>query len=137
MPFWPFTQWARASLYVNLSPMHELESRASSAFFARRWTEAEWLFRQVLVQGDPGGRLVARNMLGQICERQKRVDEAIALYEANIREPRPTSWPFERLALIYRSQQRPTEERRVLVLGVRILNARWGQWCSDRLKKMN
>ena len=90
MPFWPFARRSRPPLYSTASPTADPEGRAAGAFYAKRWAEAERLYREVVAKADAEGQHVARNMLGRICEHQERVDDAIAYYEANIREPLPT-----------------------------------------------
>lgn len=100
-----------------------LLERAIAEHRARRWQAAEPLFRQV-VEGSaasPGDRQVARNILGNLLERNHRLDEAIELYEANVEEGFTGSYPYERLAAIYFKQGRTGQEVRVLRRAVAVV----------------
>jgi len=55
-----------------------------------------------------------RNLEGIELEKEGRVDEAIQLYEANIRENFDGNHPYDRLAIIYRKRKEIGEEIRVL-----------------------
>jgi tetratricopeptide (TPR) repeat protein len=57
---------------------------------------------------------VERNNLGIAYEQQGNIDQAIEIYEANIREGYPASHSFDRLMIIYRKQKRFIDEIRVL-----------------------
>lgn len=134
MPFWPFS--SHKPLMTIQSPTYELNVKASYAFSAKDWPKAEHLYREVLAKSDQEGRQVARNMLGRICERQKRVDEAIAFYEANVIERSPFGWPYHRLAIIYHRLGQLTEEKRVVVVATHTLPEKAREWHLDRLKKI-
>jgi hypothetical protein len=108
-------------------------SQANEAFFAKRWQEAERLYRKIRDDADQDVRHVARNMLGITCERRGQVDGAISLYEANLRERSPCEHSYYRLALLYRRTQQTDDMRRVLLLGTQVLASPARQWCSNRL----
>ncbi len=55
-----------------------------------------------------------RNLDGMTLEKQGKVEEAIILYEANIREGFEGSHPYDRLAVIYSKRKDYLNERRVL-----------------------
>lgn len=57
--------------------------------------------------------LVDRNLDGKEAERAGRMDEAIALYEANVADQFDGSHPYERLLIHYSHSNRPAEARRV------------------------
>lgn len=136
MPWWPFTRQA-FPLTISASPTQDLEARASAAYFAKQWPEAERLYKEVLAKSDSEGRQVARNMLGAIYERQGHVDEAIAIYEVNAAERSPFVKYFQRLAIIYHRQGRSEDERRILVTALQVApNPRTRQWFAVRLHKM-
>jgi tetratricopeptide (TPR) repeat protein len=59
-------------------------------------------------------RQVQRNLTGIKLEKLDRVDEAIRLYEANVRENFDGSHPYNRLAVIYRKRKQIDDEIRVL-----------------------
>jgi hypothetical protein len=94
----------------------EVLENAIAAHRARRWATAEPLFRRVIEShaASTADRQVARNILGNLLERTGRVDAAIETYEANVLEGFVGSYPYERLAAIYRKRYRPAEELRVL-----------------------
>ena len=47
------------------------------------------------------GTMVGRNIDGKTLEKEGRTDEAMALYEENIKDCFDGSWPYDRLAKIY------------------------------------
>src|SRR5215211_3232524 len=70
---------------------------------ARRWAVAEPLLTWVIQHPSTSqaDRHVARNLLGNLLEKTRRADDAIAQYEANVSEEFLGSYPYERLAEIY------------------------------------
>lgn len=56
---------------------------------------------------------VARNLKGIRLENRDKIQEAIQLYEENVREKFDGSHPYERLRIIYRSQKRYEDAIRV------------------------
>jgi tetratricopeptide (TPR) repeat protein len=137
MPWWPFARMPHNSVRPTNPPTFALEQRANAAFFARRWTESECLFLEVMTKADLEGRQVARNMLGQIYEHQGRIDDALAMYEANLTERSPFISYVKRLAILYHRLGRPDDELRVLLVGSQsVANTKFGQWCRDRLWKL-
>lgn len=135
MSFW---RWGhQVPIFTTASPVDQLLSQASGAFYAKHWQEAERLYRRVLNECDVEARQVARNLLGQVYERQKRVDEAVTLYEANVVEQCPFGFYYRRLAIIYRRQGRTVDEKRILLTAAQALpNSPARQWFADRLTKM-
>ena len=99
---------------------------AIAAHRGRRWATAEPLFRRVIESHatNTADRQVARNILGNLLERTGRVDAAIEAYEANVLEGFVGSYPYERLAAIYRKRYRPDEELRVLRQAVAVVERR-------------
>ena len=97
--------------------------RAIAEHRARNWTLAEPLFRSVIANpaASAHDRQVSRNILGNLLERNRRTEEAIAVYEANLAERFTGSYPYERLAAIYRKHQRPQDELRVLRRAVAVI----------------
>lgn len=61
---------------------------------------------------------VQRNLLGQRLEKEGKQKEAIQLYEANVAESFEGSFPYSRLAVIYRKQKKYFEEVRILETAV-------------------
>jgi tetratricopeptide (TPR) repeat protein len=57
---------------------------------------------------------VERNLKGIELEKSGRVDEAIQLYEENVKENFEGSHPYDRLAIIYRKRNMIDDEIRVL-----------------------
>jgi hypothetical protein len=96
---------------------------AIAAFNARQWSAAEPLFRAVIASGatTASDREVARNIYGRLLERNRRVDEAVAVYEASVAEGVVGSHPYERLAGIYVKQQRRRDAQRVLRRAVEVV----------------
>jgi hypothetical protein len=105
------------------SGVAEVLERAIAAHRARRWETAEPLFRWVIEApaARATDRQVARNILGNLLERTRRVDAAVEAYEANILEGFIGSYPYERLAAIYRRRQQPDDELRVLRRAVAVV----------------
>jgi hypothetical protein len=55
-----------------------------------------------------------RNLMGKQLEKEGSILEAMSLYEANISESFEGSFPYRRLAILYRKRKLPSEEVRVL-----------------------
>jgi tetratricopeptide (TPR) repeat protein len=66
-----------------------------------------------------------RNLLGIELEKAGRTNEAIPLYEQNIKENFVGSHPYERLVIIYRSMGRYDDEIRVIEKAI-------GRFCGSR-----
>jgi tetratricopeptide (TPR) repeat protein len=98
---------------------------AIAEYRARRWREAEPLFRTVVEhpQASVADRHAARNILGSLLERNRRIDEAIHTYEANLAERFAGSYPYERLAAIYRKQERADDEITVLRQAISVIES--------------
>ena len=65
---------------------------------------------------------VQRNLLGRQLEKDGRVLDAMALYEANISEDFEGSFPYRRLAIIYRKRKLLSEEVRVLEKAISVFD---------------
>jgi len=63
---------------------------------------------------------VERNLVGIELEKKEKIEEAIKLYEQNIKEGFIGSHPYNRLAIIYRKRGQLDEEIRVLERAVLI-----------------
>jgi len=61
---------------------------------------------------------VQRNLQGKRLEKEGKKSEAIQLYETNVEENFEGSFPYRRLAVIYRKQKRYSEEIRILETAV-------------------
>lgn len=133
MPWWPFR---RKVEWIGATPTFELEQRANAAFNAQRWAEAARLYGEVVEKADREGRQVARNRLGEVYERQKRVQDAIAVYEAAVVERSPYGFPYQRLCIIYHRLGQIDEEERVLHIALRVkMVGDWRSWFVARLAK--
>lgn len=66
---------------------------------------------------------VQRNLLGKQLEKDGRILDAIALYEANISENFEGSFPYRRLAILYRKRKLWSEEVRVLEKACFVFNS--------------
>ena len=64
---------------------------------------------------------VDRNLRGQELERDGQEDDAIACYEANVRDAFDGTHPYERLAVIYRARDDLASEIRVLERALDVL----------------
>ncbi|PIB27890.1 hypothetical protein [Maribacter sp. 4G9] len=67
--------------------------------------------------------MVQRNLMGKRLEKEGRVLEAKALYEANISESFEGSFPYRRLAILYRKGKYSREEIRVLEKAVSVFQS--------------
>ncbi|MDR6225724.1 HIRAN domain-containing protein [Desmospora profundinema] len=65
---------------------------------------------------------VDRNLLGKELEKDGFIDNAIELYELNIKEGFEGNGPYDRLAIIYRKREEYEEEIRVLKKGIEIFS---------------
>ncbi len=63
---------------------------------------------------------VERNLRGIELEKADRVEEAIMLYEANVREYFIGSHPYKRLAIIYVKQKKYSDAKRILEQAVEL-----------------
>lgn len=66
--------------------------------------------------------MVNRNLRGQELEKIGNTQEAIKLYELNVADGADTSFPYERLALIYRKQKQFDEELRILKRAIEVFS---------------
>lgn len=59
-------------------------------------------------------QMVENNLKGKELEKEGKIDEAIKLYELNIKQAFDGNHPYDRLAIIYRKQKDYDSEIRVL-----------------------
>lgn len=79
---------------------------------------------------------VQRNLMGKRLEKEGRVLEAKALYEANISENFEGSIPYRRLAILYRKRKSIDEEIRVLEKAVSVFQSLIGTGREDIYPKL-
>jgi hypothetical protein len=79
---------------------------------------------------------VQRNLMGKRLEKEGGVLEAIALYEANILESFEGSFPYRRLAILYRKRKSTHEEIRVLEKAVSVYQSLIGTGRKDIQPKL-
>lgn len=79
---------------------------------------------------------VERNLRGIKLEKSGRVDEAIRLYEENVKENFEGNHPYDRLAIIYRKRNLINEEIRVLEKAVWVFENIVFEKRVDRLPKL-
>ncbi len=137
MSFWPFGRREIMCSGTEVGSItYELEIKARYAYSVRNWSQAECLCRDILARGNCESQSMARNMLGRICERQQRPDEAIALYEANIRERYTVDYSYRRLATVYRRCGKLADEERILRAAIRALPEPNCGWHTEQLRKL-
>jgi tetratricopeptide (TPR) repeat protein len=81
-------------------------------------------------------RQVERNLRGIELEKSGRVDEAILMYEANLRDNFEGNHPYDRLATIYRKRNEIDEEIRVLEKAIWVFQNVVDKWRGDRPPKL-
>ncbi len=74
---------------------------------------------------------VQRNLMGKQLEKEHKVLEAKALYEANISEGFEGSFPYRRLAILYRKKKMLSDEVRVLQKAISVFNSLVSSGRSD------
>lgn len=79
---------------------------------------------------------VKRNLKGIGLEKAKKVDDAIKLYEENVKENFEGSHPYNRLAIIYRKRKEIDNEIKVLEKAVWVFENIVYKGRSDRLPKL-
>lgn len=62
------------------------------------------------------------NQSGTMAEANGDIDQAIKVYEKNIKKEIADSFPFDRLMVIYRKQKRYKDELRVINRGIEVFN---------------
>ncbi len=73
------------------------------------------------INNDPDDiRLVNNNLRGIELEKEGRIDEAIKLYEENIKKDFDGNHPYDRLAIIYRKRKEYDEEIRVIKHAIKV-----------------
>jgi tetratricopeptide (TPR) repeat protein len=80
---------------------------------------------------------VQRNLLGKQLEKDGRVVDAMALYEANISEDFEGSFPYRGLAILYRKRKLLYEEVRVLEKAISVFDSLISSGRSDIMPKLN
>ncbi len=81
--------------------------------------------------------LLNRNLKGRELEKECKIDEAIKLYEKNIKEEFDGNFPYERLAIIYSKKGSLEDEIRVLEKAVWVFENIVYKGRSDRLPKLD
>ncbi|HER23847.1 MAG TPA: hypothetical protein ENO17_02145 [Candidatus Atribacteria bacterium] len=81
--------------------------------------------------------IVNRNLKGIEFEKEGKIDEAIKLYEKNIKEEFEGSHPYERLAIVYSKKGSLEDEIRVLEKAVWVFENIVYKGRSDRLPKLD
>ena len=81
--------------------------------------------------------LLNRNLKGRELEKEFKIDEAIELYEKNIKEEFDGNYPYERLAIIYSKKGLLEDEIRVLKKAVWVFENIVYKGRSDRLPKLD
>jgi len=79
---------------------------------------------------------VERNLKGIQLEKDNKKDEAVELYEANINENFEGNHPYDRLATIYRKQNKIEDEIRVLEKAIWVFENLVYRERIDRLPKL-
>ena len=74
----------------------------------------------------------ARNLEAFAAEQAGEVEQAIALYEENVREGFPGDWPYGRLSQLYVRQQAYDDAERVLERAIEVLGASQRRARADR-----
>jgi hypothetical protein len=82
------------------------------------------------------GVQVQRNLRGIELEKSGRVDDAVQLYEENIRERFEGNHPYDRLAIIYRKRKQIDDEIRVLQKAIWVFENVVHKGRVDRLPKL-
>tara|TARA_R110002020_G_scaffold95895_4_gene229778 strand:+ start:175 stop:492 length:318 start_codon:yes stop_codon:yes gene_type:complete len=80
---------------------------------------------------------VQRNLLGKQLEKDGRALDAMALYEANLSEGFEGSFPYRRLAILYRKRKLLQEEVRILKRAISVFNALVSSGRSDVEPKLD
>jgi len=81
--------------------------------------------------------LLNRNLKGRELEKEFKIDEAIELYEKNIKEEFDGNYPYERLAIIYSKKRLLEDEIRVLEKAVWVFENIVYKGRSDRSPKLD
>jgi len=81
--------------------------------------------------------LLNRNLKGRELEKEFKIDEAIELYEKNIKEEFDGNYPYERLAIIYSKKGLLEDEIRVLEKAVWVFENIVYKGRSDRFPKLD
>lgn len=85
---------------------------------------------------DTFDKQVERNLRGIQLEKEDKIEEAIELYEENIKENFDGNHPYDRLAVIYRKQRRIEDEIRVLEKAIWVFENVAYKERVDRLPKL-
>lgn len=80
---------------------------------------------------------VNRNVMGKRLEKEGKFLEAISLYEANITENFEGSFPYRRLAILYRKRNLLSEEIRVLEKAITVFKSLVSTERADIRPKLN
>jgi hypothetical protein len=75
------------------------------------------------IQQDIPRNTVERNHKGQEFEKEGYIDNAIELYELNIKEEFEGNFPYDRLVILYRKRKRVEDVIRVLEQGIKVFES--------------
>ncbi len=78
--------------------------------------------------------LATRNLKGKEFEKQGKIDDAIKIYELNVKDKTDTPFTYNRLAIIYHKQNRIDDEIRILEQAVKYCP--WEDKFRLRLQKL-
>ena len=81
-------------------------------------------------------RQVERNLRGIELEKSGQVDEAVRLYEENVRDEFVGNHPYDRLAIIYRKRKHIDDEIRVLEKAIWVFDGLVHEGRGDALPKL-
>lgn len=81
-------------------------------------------------------RMVNNNLKGIVLEKEGRIDEAILLYEFNVKHRCDGDHPYERLAIIYHRLKRYDDELRVLERAIDVFEHDVSPERGDRAPKL-
>jgi hypothetical protein len=80
---------------------------------------------------------VKRNLKGIEFEKKGRIEEAITLYEENIKDNFDGNHPYDRLAVIYHKMHKFEDEIRVLKHAIYVFESIVNPQRADRLQKLD
>lgn len=110
----------RATLKIMYTPIHEENAIGIRIDVwsqrEKKATVTDKPYKEIKIPRDP----VDRNLMGKELEKEGFVDNAIELYELNVKSRFDGSFPYNRLAIIYRKRKQYDEEIRVLEQAVEV-----------------
>jgi hypothetical protein len=137
MPFWSRRRRDLADEPFYVGPViATLQAQAYEAVSARRWDEAERVYREIMAQADAQGYQVARHLLGQLYEQVGREDDVLACTK-----PTPRSGAHSAFTITASPSSTvgaSSHRRSVACCGMHSATLPEGQrqWYRDRLRTM-